>query len=226
MAETGKAELVVSHLEESEFEGGGLRPFFVYRDLGMAEATGGRYHAHVIRAAQAPTDGTGRHRHRLDFQMVYVLKGWVKFWYEGKGEVLMKAGVAVHQPPGILHELMACSDDCEMLEITSPAEFATGRRRRLTGGVFDGIGGLRARQHAAQDTVLGDEVMVQRRQKVQGNDDCQQPCQGAVGLMRKSGECLALRHRRGEGDKPKRSTGCPPAPDITIPEIGMASIRT
>lgn len=125
MAEARKAELVVSHLDEDDFKGKGLRPFFLYRDLGMAEATGGRYHAHVIRAAQATAEGTGRHRHDLDFQMVYVLKGWVKFWYQGKGEVVMTAGDAVHQPPGIVHELMACSDDLEMLEITSPAEFST-----------------------------------------------------------------------------------------------------
>lgn len=125
MTEARKAELVVSHLDENDFKGEGLRPFFLYRDLGMAEATGGRYQAHVIRAAEATREGTGRHRHDLDFQMVYVLKGWVTFWYEGKGDVTMKTGDAVHQPPGIVHELTACSDDLEMLEITSPAEFGT-----------------------------------------------------------------------------------------------------
>jgi len=115
----------VSHASESEFSGGGLRDFFQYRDLGIADATGGRVGAHVIRAVEPCTAGTGRHRHALVFQMVYVLKGWVRFYYEGEGEVELRPGSCVHQPPGIVHELTACSDDCEMLEITLPAAFGT-----------------------------------------------------------------------------------------------------
>lgn len=111
--------------EDGVFEDKGLRSFFQYRDLGIDAATDGRYHAQVIRAAKACTDGTGRHTHTLDFQMVYVLRGWVTFWYEGEGEVTLRAGACVHQPPGIAHELMACSEDCELLEITSPASFQT-----------------------------------------------------------------------------------------------------
>lgn len=107
------------------FDDKGLRSFLQYRDLGIDAATGGRFHAQVIRAAEACTDGTGRHTHTLNFQMVYVLQGWVKFWYEGEGEVVLEKGACVHQPPGIAHELLACSDDCEMLEITSPAAFET-----------------------------------------------------------------------------------------------------
>jgi quercetin dioxygenase-like cupin family protein len=57
--------------------------------------------------------------------MVYVLKGWVRFRYEGVGEVLLEAGSCVHQPPGIRHAEIAHSDDVEMLEITLPAEFET-----------------------------------------------------------------------------------------------------
>ena len=111
--------------EEAVFEGEGLRSFFEYRDLGIAEATGGRYHAQVIRAKTATTEGTGPHRHTLDFQMVYVIKGWARFDYEGQGEVLLKPGDCVLQPPGIRHELTACSEDMELVEITSPAEFGT-----------------------------------------------------------------------------------------------------
>ncbi|MEQ8443499.1 MAG: cupin domain-containing protein [Alphaproteobacteria bacterium] len=113
------------HEKDGEFEGKGLRSFFEYRDLGIDDATGGRFHAQVIRATEACTDGTGRHTHTLDFQMVYVLQGWVKFWYEGEGEITFQKGACVHQPPGIAHELMSCSGDCELLEITSPAVFET-----------------------------------------------------------------------------------------------------
>lgn len=115
----------VQHAKDGVFDDKGLRSFFEYRDLGMGEATGGQFHAQVIRAQEACTDGTGAHTHSLDFQMVYVLKGWVIFWYEGQGEVTMEAGACVHQPPGICHELLRCSDDCELLEIVSPAEFGT-----------------------------------------------------------------------------------------------------
>lgn len=114
----------VSHPHDAEFTGG-LRGFFEYRDLGISEATNGRVQAHVIRARPGDGEAGAAHYHRLDFQMVYVLKGWVKFEYEGVGEVLLEAGSCVHQPPGIRHAELAHSDDLELIEITMPAEFET-----------------------------------------------------------------------------------------------------
>lgn len=122
---TPEQTFTISHARDAHWEQG-LRPFFEYRDLGIAEGTGGRYHAHIIRARQATTDGTGKHFHHLDFQIAYILKGWARFYYEGQGEVLMEPGSCVLQPPGIRHDLLACSDDLEMLEVTSPADFTTG----------------------------------------------------------------------------------------------------
>ena len=115
----------VSHLDRSEFESDGLRPFFEYRDLGIREATGGRVLAHVIRARPGVPAEPERHHHVVDFQMVYVLKGWIKFHYEGAGEVTLKAGSCVHQPPGIKHTELAHSDDLELIEIVLPADFKT-----------------------------------------------------------------------------------------------------
>ena len=40
---------VISHLNESDFKIGGLRNYSAYRDLGVAAATNGLAHAHVIR---------------------------------------------------------------------------------------------------------------------------------------------------------------------------------
>jgi quercetin dioxygenase-like cupin family protein len=57
--------------------------------------------------------------------MVYILRGWVRFEYEGVGEVLLRRGSCVHQPTGIRHREVEHSDDLEILEITSPAEFKT-----------------------------------------------------------------------------------------------------
>ena len=40
----------IQHADQKAFEGDGLRSFFEYRHLGIAEATQGKYAAHVIRA--------------------------------------------------------------------------------------------------------------------------------------------------------------------------------
>jgi quercetin dioxygenase-like cupin family protein len=117
-------KVTVRHLADGDFAGG-LRGFFEYRDLGISEATGGRMQAHVIRARERHGAKPEWHFHDLEFQMVYVLKGWVWFEYEGTGEVLLEAGACVHQPPRIRHRELAHSDDLEMLEITAPAEFPT-----------------------------------------------------------------------------------------------------
>jgi len=117
--------VVVSQPRDRDFKTDGLRPYFVYRDLGIKKATGGRFGAHVIRARAAVKGKQGRHTHALSFQMVYILKGKARFWYDGFGEVDVVAGTAVYQPPGIRHEMLSCSRNCEILEITMPARFAT-----------------------------------------------------------------------------------------------------
>lgn len=121
MSTTG---FTVSHARDAHFEKG-LRAFFEYRDLGIKHATQGRVDAHVIRAfAGAPFSGKA-HFHGTSFQLVYVLKGWVEFEYEGQGVVRLEAGSCVHQPPSIRHREIAHSEDVEMLEIVMPADFAT-----------------------------------------------------------------------------------------------------
>ena len=115
---------VVSHARDATFTRG-LRAFFEYRDLGMKEATGGRVVAHVIRAVPGAAFSGMPHRHDVELQLVYVLRGWIEFEYEGQGVVRLDAGSFVHQPPGIRHREIAHSDDVEMLEIVMPADFAT-----------------------------------------------------------------------------------------------------
>lgn len=115
----------VSHLDESQFKADGLRPFFEYRDLGIKGATNGRVLAHVIRARPGVPMKPERHHHEVQFQMVYVLKGWIRFHYEGVGEVTLKAGSCVNQPPGIRHTELGHSSDLELIEIVVPADFET-----------------------------------------------------------------------------------------------------
>ncbi|TXL66944.1 cupin domain-containing protein [Zeimonas arvi] len=115
----------VQHARDGRFETDGLRQYFEYRDLGIRTATDGKAVMHVIRAREG-THATGEwHRHEVDLQLVYVLKGWVRFEYEGVGEVLLEAGSCVHQPPGIRHREIAHSPDLELIEIVSPADFRT-----------------------------------------------------------------------------------------------------
>ena len=115
----------VSHARTSEFRDDGLRPFFQYRDLGLRDSTDGRVLAHVIRAKPGMQAHPERHWHEVEFQMVYVLKGWIRFDYEGVGEVMLTAGSCVHQAPGIRHTELGHSDDLELIEIVMPASFET-----------------------------------------------------------------------------------------------------
>ena len=114
----------VSHADNASFERG-LRSFYEYRDLGIKQATHGRVDAHVIRAAAGAEFSSQPHIHKTTFQLVYVLKGWIEFEYEGQGRVRLEARSCVHQPPEIRHRETGHSEDIEMLEIVLPANFQT-----------------------------------------------------------------------------------------------------
>ncbi|AZG17220.1 cupin domain-containing protein [Cupriavidus pauculus] len=119
-------ESTFSHVkaEDTKYLEGGLRDFFVYRDLGIACATGGKVIAQLVRANREPEKGTGWHVHKADFHIVYMLKGWARFMYEDR-ETLVSAGDCVHQQPGIRHYLFDYSPDMEYLEVVGPADFTS-----------------------------------------------------------------------------------------------------
>ena len=101
-----KQRIAISHHRDEDFKADGLRTYAQYRDLGIAEASNGLAQAHVIRLIGPcnPAEVSKLHFHDVEFQMVYVLKGWVKTYMEGQGETLMKAGqrldpAAPHQAP-------------------------------------------------------------------------------------------------------------------------------
>src|SRR5262249_45971203 len=82
---------VVSHHREEDFEAG-LRAYANYRDLGIAQATNGLVRAHVIRFIPPcrPEEVSKRHYHDVEFQMIYVLKGWIKTELDGQGAIVMR----------------------------------------------------------------------------------------------------------------------------------------
>jgi mannose-6-phosphate isomerase-like protein (cupin superfamily) len=122
-----KQRIAISHYRDEDFKADGLRSYAHYRDLGIAGATGGLAQAHVIRLIGPcnPAEVSKLHFHDIEFQMVYVLKGWVKTYLEGQGETLMKQGTCWTQPPRVKHLIMDYSDDVELLEVILPAEFRT-----------------------------------------------------------------------------------------------------
>ena len=122
-----KQRIAISHHREEDFKADGLRTYAQYRDLGIAAASHGLAQAHVIRLIGPcnPAEVSKLHFHDVDFQMVYVLKGWVKTYMEGQGETLMKQGSSWTQPPRIKHMILDYSDDVELLEVILPAEFKT-----------------------------------------------------------------------------------------------------
>ena len=121
-----KQKFAVSHHREADFAEG-MRAYAKYRDLGIAAATGGMVQAHVIRFVPPfePKEASTQHYHDVDFQMIYVLKGWYKTEFEGEGVHTFEAGSCWIQPPRIKHAVRGYSDDCELLEIVRPADFGT-----------------------------------------------------------------------------------------------------
>ena len=117
----------VSHHRDEDFRTDGLRGYAAYRNLGIDAATDGMVVAQVIRFVPPcrPEEVSKLHYHDVDFQMVYVLKGWMTSEFEGQGAITMKAGSCWIQPPRIKHKVVDYSDDCEVLEIVLPAEFET-----------------------------------------------------------------------------------------------------
>ena len=125
IAEPGQS-FTVSHHDEAGFKTDGLRTYSAYRDLGVANGTHGMVQAHVIRMTEAfRPELSERHHHQVQFQMVYVLKGWFSTEFEGHGTHVFREGSCWTQPPGIRHTVRGWSDDCELLEIIMPAEHET-----------------------------------------------------------------------------------------------------
>ena len=119
-----KFDLVIDRSKGAKWTKEEDRPQFEYRHFGVEEATGQRYGSHVIRIAKGSKPPVRHHVHPdCEFLLVYVLKGWVKFWYDGEGEKKLNAGDVHLLPAGIKHAVTGWSKDLEMLETTHPADY-------------------------------------------------------------------------------------------------------
>lgn len=120
------SELALSEAATATFEREGLRADAEYRDLGLASATQGRMGAKHIRAIKPLPAPTGWHWHDMTTHFVYVLRGSLTFRFAGvEGDVVVRAGSGLSQPAGVAHNVVARSDDLEVLEINVPAVYGT-----------------------------------------------------------------------------------------------------
>lgn len=103
----------------------GRRVFFRYRDLGVADATGGAMRAQVMEAVTGMTEPTGWHVHHCQAQFVYVIKGWVDLEFEDGTRTRLEAGDSAMIPGGMKHNEFGTSDDLEILELSVPGPMDT-----------------------------------------------------------------------------------------------------
>ncbi len=112
--------------DDARFEREGLRADVEYRDLGLAAATAGAIGAKHIRAIGPLPAPTGWHWHDMTAHFVYVLRGWLTFRFAGvPDEVTVTAGSGLSQPAGVAHNVVARSDDLELIELNMPAAYGT-----------------------------------------------------------------------------------------------------
>ncbi len=66
------------------------------------------------------------HFHNVQFQIIYVVKGWVELVYEDCGPAFIaREGDLVLQPPRIRHRVLTASDGLEVVELAKPASHET-----------------------------------------------------------------------------------------------------
>ena len=118
--------LALAQAPDATFTRDGPRADVEYRDLGLAAATGGRLGIKHIRAITPLPRETGWHWHDMNAHFVYVLKGWITFRFAGVDDaVTVHAGSGLSQPAGVAHNVVARSDDLEVLELNMPATYGT-----------------------------------------------------------------------------------------------------
>lgn len=96
-----------------------------YRDL-LPGRFGGRFIASHIAIPDGGPVPDWVHFHRVRFQMIACVRGWVRVVYEDQGEpFVMREGDCVLQPPQIRHRVLESSAGLEVLEIGCPAAHET-----------------------------------------------------------------------------------------------------
>ncbi|MBI1170207.1 cupin domain-containing protein [bacterium] len=100
------------------------RAGMMYRDL-VPSRLGGAMIASHIRVPDGKVPDMV-HFHKVGFQLIFCLTGWVDVLYEDQGGIRrLHAGDCFIQPPTIRHRVLESGDGIEVLEIGVPAEHIT-----------------------------------------------------------------------------------------------------
>lgn len=103
-----------------------------YRDL-IPDRLGGSIIASHIRIPDGGPVPDMVHFHKVGFQLIFCVKGWVDVVYEDQGpQIRLMAGDCFIQPPEIRHRVLYASPDIEVLEIGVPAEHITEIDHEMT----------------------------------------------------------------------------------------------
>ena len=103
-----------------------------YRDL-IPDRLGGSIIASHIRIPDGGPVPDMVHYHKVGFQLIFCLHGWVDVVYEDQGEKMrLTAGDCFIQPPEIRHRVLEASDNVQVLEIGVPAEHVTEIDHEMT----------------------------------------------------------------------------------------------
>ena len=96
-----------------------------YRDL-VPDRLGGSIIASHIRIPDGGPVPDMVHFHKVGFQLIFCIHGWVDVVYEDQGEKMrLSAGDCFIQPPEIRHRVLEASDNMQVIEIGVPAEHVT-----------------------------------------------------------------------------------------------------
>ena len=103
-----------------------------YRDL-IPDRLGGSIIASHIRIPDAGPVPDMVHYHKVGFQLIFCVSGWVDVLYEDQGGLRrLYAGDCFIQPPEIRHRVMEASENLQVIEIGVPAEHVTEIDHELT----------------------------------------------------------------------------------------------
>ena len=103
----------------------GRRDFFQYRDLQVAEASGGQMRAQVMTSSQGLSRPTGWHFHECDGQFIYMMKGWVDLEFEDGRTIRVEEGDSLFIPGYLKHNEIRTSSEMEILEVSTPGVMGT-----------------------------------------------------------------------------------------------------
>ena len=96
-----------------------------YRDLVPSRLGGAMIASHIRIPDGGPVPDLV-HFHKVGFQLIFCIKGWVDVVYEDQGErIRLTAGDCFIQPPEIRHRVLEASDGIEVIEIGVPADHVT-----------------------------------------------------------------------------------------------------